>query len=501
MQLLVSDRRSAGCFFNHSARVVCVDTAEQTVASESMVVGLPVSARNLAYVIYTSGSTGTPKGVAIEHRSAVALLSWAKTLYTAGDLSGVLASTSICFDLSVFELFCPLTSGGRVILVKDALALPSLPPSIGVTLVNTVPSAIAELLRVDNGLPASVRTVNLAGEPLSNAVVQQLYQRETIRQVFDLYGPSEDTTYSTCALRTNVGPATIGRPISNTQIYILDRNLRPVPLGIPGELYIGGDGLARGYLKRPELTSEKFIPDPFSNRPGARLYQTGDLARYLPDGNLEFLGRLDHQVKVRGYRIECGEIETALKSHPAVRDTVVVAREDKGQKRLVAYVVPGENQALTTSDLRGFLKQKLPDFMVPSVFALLESLPLTPNGKVDRRALPVADLANSEPNSAYVSPQSKLENSIVRIWQEVLNVEKVGTHDNFFDLGGHSLLMVEVNQQLKNVIGRNVPIVQMFRYPTVRALAKSLSQNPAIQPSLQQSASRGQARRESMMRR
>ena len=293
-----------------------------------------------------------------------------RRVYTAEDFAGLLASTSICFDLSVFELFCPLTSGGRVILVKDALELPALPPDAGVTLVNTVPSAIAELLRRQQaGCPPSVRTVNLAGEPLSDALVQQLYQRETIQQVFDLYGPSEDTTYSTYALRKSGGPATIGRPIANTQIYILDSHLQPVPLGVPAELYIGGAGLARGYLNRPELTAEKFIPDPFSNEPGARLYQTGDLARYLPDGNIEFLGRLDHQVKIRGFRIELGEIETALNTYPAVREAVVVAREDSpGDKRLVAYVVLGQEQALTISDLRGFLKQKLPDYMVPFCF-------------------------------------------------------------------------------------------------------------------------------------
>ena len=204
------------------------------------------------------------------------------------------------------------------------------------------------------------------------------------------------------------------------------------------------------------------------------------MARYLPDGNLEFLGRLDHQVKIRGFRIECGEIETVLKSHPAVRDAVVVAHEDKGQKRLVAYVVPPEGQTLNTGDLRGFLKQKLPDFMVPSAFVLLGSLPLTPNGKIDRQALPVADLASPESNNFYVSPQSELEQSLVKIWEEVLGVEKVGTQDNFFDLGGHSLLMVEVNQQLREVIGRNVPIVQMFRYPTISALAKSLGQDPTF---------------------
>jgi acyl carrier protein len=332
--------------------------------------------------------------------------------------------------------------------------------------------------------------------------VHQLYQRETVQKVFDLYGPSEDTTYPTYALRKSGGPATIGRPIANTQIYILDPHLMPVPLGVPGELYIGGAGLARGYLNRPELTAGEFIPDSFSNETGARLYQTGDLARYLPDGNIEFLGRLDHQVKIRGFRIELGEIETALNTYPAVREAVVVAWEDNpGAKRLVAYVILGQEQALTISDLRGFLKQKLPDYMIPSAFVALDTLPLTPNGKLDRRALPAPDRSKLEPDGLYVPPQNELEKSIVKIWQQVLHIEKVGTQDNFFDLGGHSLLLMQVNQKLRNVIGRSIPVVQMFQYPTVRTLAQSLSQDDLdVQPSLQQSASRGRARRGLMLR-
>ena len=286
-------------------------------------------AGNLAYVIYTSGSTGTPKGVAIEHRNTVAFLDWARTVFGPQQLAGVLASTSICFDLSVFELFVPLSWGGKIILAQNVLQLPALPASKDVTLINTVPSAMAELLRV-GGVPASVRTVNLAGEPLQTPLVKQIYEQGKIEQVFDLYGPSEDTTYSTFALRSRSGPATIGRPIANTQIYILDAHLQPVPLGVPGEVYIGGAGLARGYLKRPDLTAEKFIPNPFSPEPGARLYETGDLARYRPDGNIEFLGRFDNQVKIRGFRIELGEIEAALVPAPNIQWTrlVVICRED-----------------------------------------------------------------------------------------------------------------------------------------------------------------------------
>lgn len=275
----------------------------------------------MAYVIYTSGSTGKPKGVAIEHRSTVALLHWAGTVFAPEVLTGVLASTSICFDLSVFELFVPLSVGGKVILVENVLHLPTLPAAVAeqITLINTVPSAIAELLRI-NSIPASVRVVNIAGEPLANALVQDLYSVASVQQVFNLYGPSEDTTYSTVALIPKNAQCIppIGRPIANTQAYVLDQQLHPVPLGIPGELYLGGAGLARGYLHQPALTAEKFIQSPA----GERLYKTGDRVRYLLDGNLEYLGRLDQQVKLRGFRIELGEIAAVLSQHPRVQQAI-----------------------------------------------------------------------------------------------------------------------------------------------------------------------------------
>ncbi|MEP0746908.1 non-ribosomal peptide synthetase [Coleofasciculus sp. FACHB-501] len=352
---------------NHNAKVVCLDTDWQLVAQQNSEnqAQETTTADNLAYIIYTSGSTGKPKGVAIAHHNTVALIDWAKTVFTPADMAGVLASTSICFDLSIFELFVPLSCGGTVILAENALYLPILPAAERVTLINTVPSAIASLLR-DNAIPATVRTVNLAGEPLPNNLVQQLYQLNHIQQVFNLYGPSEDTTYSTYALieRGSQGTPPIGRPIANTQVYVLDNSLQPVPIGVAGELYLGGAGLARGYLNRPELTAEKFIANPFNQNltpqppslrgkgePDApallgdglgerlRLYKTGDLVRYLPDGNLEFLGRIDHQVKIRGFRIELGEIEAVLAKHPAIEQTVVLAQEDDlNTHRLVAYL-------------------------------------------------------------------------------------------------------------------------------------------------------------------
>ena len=324
--VLISRRSLLGKLPLVQTRVVCLDENRAAIASESHDDPAPSSsAENLAYVIYTSGFTGRPKGVAIAHRSAVALLDWAQSLFTDEELGGVLASTSICFDLSVFELFAPLVSGGKVILCQNVLELPTVAAIADVRLVNTVPiSAMRELLRA-GGVPGSVRTVNLAGEPLGPSLVKQVCELGNVERLFDLYGPTEDTVYSTFALRNSADPATIGRPIANTRTYILDPYLNPVPVGVAGELYIGGSGLARGYLNCFDLTAEKFIPNPFSDELGARLYRTGDLARYFRDGNIEILGRTDQQVKIRGFRIEPGEIEALLSRHPHVRDSVIVA--------------------------------------------------------------------------------------------------------------------------------------------------------------------------------
>ena len=337
----------------HSATTVCLDTFDwQTSALHDENPASGVRDHNLGYTIYTSGSTGLPKGVEIEHRNAVALIEWAGQVFRREEFAGVLASTSVCFDLSVFEIFCPLGLGGRVVLVKDALALPELPADAGVTLINSVPSAMAELVRI-KGVPASVKTVNLAGEPLSTALVNAIYALGTVNQVNDLYGPSEDTTYSTWTRREANALPTIGRPIYNTQAYLLDAHRQPVPIGVAGELYLGGAGVTRGYRNRPQMTAERYVANPFNSAPGKnRLYRTGDKIRYRRDGNMEFLGRLDHQVKLRGFRIELGEIETALASHPAVENTVVMAREDReGDKRLVAYIV-ASTQGLEGAELQ-----------------------------------------------------------------------------------------------------------------------------------------------------
>ncbi|MDQ2870861.1 MAG: amino acid adenylation domain-containing protein [Acidobacteriota bacterium] len=430
--------------------------------------GPRASPESLAYVIYTSGSTGVPKGVAIEHHSTVALLCWAREAYSSHELGGVLASTSICFDLSVFELFAPLSAGGTVILAENALHLPDLPAAGEVRLVNTVPSAIAQLVGI-GALPDSVSTVNLAGEPLSTSLVREILRSGRVGRVFDLYGPSEDTTYSTWGLRSPEGPATIGRPLPNKRAYILDSRLEPVPVGVPGDLFVAGAGVARGYLNRPEMTAERFLADPF--RPGARMYRTGDRARFLEDGQIQFLGRLDNQVKIRGYRIELGEIEQALSGHPAVNTAVVVARSDDGaDKRLVAYVQASGSAPADALELREFLRRSLPAYMLPSQFVSVESFPLTPNGKIDRAALPEPGRIAAAADR-FVAPGSPVERALAEMWEEVLRVERVSLGDDFFELGGHSLLATSLVSRIRQHFDMELPLRALFENPTIASLA------------------------------
>jgi len=419
---------------------------------------------NLAYVMYTSGSTGRPKGVAIEHRAPVERMLWARAAFPAEALGGVLAATSICFDLSVFEIFAPLSWGGTAILAANALALPTLPARDEVTLVNTVPSAMAELAAGE--LPAALRTVNLAGEALAPELAERIYLHSQVEQVWNLYGPTEDATYST-GTRVERGAArvSIGRPLPGTRAYVLDARLQPVPGGVPGELFLAGAGGARGYLGRPDLTAERFLLDPFATVPGGRLYRTGDLARWLASGELEHLGRQDHQVKVRGFRIELGEIEAVLLSLAGVREAVVLARSDGSDRsqKLVAYLV-GD---VAAEELRDHLRERLPDYMVPSALVILPALPLTPNGKVDRKALPVPEHAEAR----YQAPRTPVEELLAGLWAEVLGLERVGAADHFFDLGGHSLLATRVTSRLRAALGVEVPLQDLFAAPRLADFA------------------------------
>ncbi|HKH44245.1 MAG TPA: amino acid adenylation domain-containing protein, partial [Thermoanaerobaculia bacterium] len=436
---------------------------------------------NLAYLIYTSGSTGVPKGVAIPHGSALRLVEWALVRYSAEELAGVLFSTSTSFDLSIFELFVPLSSGGAVIVADDALALTGLPAASEVTLVNTVPSALAGLLDL-GPLPAAVRTVNLAGEPLRGALAERVHGAGVAR-LWNLYGPSEDTTYST---GTEVAPGTgrepdIGRPVAGSTAFVLDGSLgvmpEIMPVGVPGELCLGGEALARGYLNRPELTAERFVPDPFAGS-GSRLYRTGDRARWRPDGALELLGRMDHQVKVRGFRIELGEIEAVLSGHPAVREAAVTApatpADISGDRRLVAYVsATEEGGPLDVAALGVYLGSRLPSFMVPSMWVELAALPRTRTGKVDRKALPVP--GETATGQAYEAPRTATEEVLAGIWGDLLRRERVGVHDNFFALGGHSLLATQVVSRLRDRLGVELPVRALFEQPTVAGLAALLA--------------------------
>jgi amino acid adenylation domain-containing protein len=431
---------------------------------------------SLAYVIYTSGSTGRPKGVALPHRGAVNLVRWALGAFPAETLSGVLATTSICFDLSVFEIFTPLAAGGTVLLADSALAIRR--DSFGgrARLLNTVPSLLAELLAggAGGGLPPSVSAVNLAGEPLPRDLARRLGEPSGAIRITNLYGPSETTTYSTASRVSAMGEPNIGRPIAATRVYLRDAGPRPVGIGIPAELAIGGAGVARGYLGRPDLTAERFVPDPWSGEAGLRLYRTGDLARFRADGEIEFLGRLDQQVKVRGFRIEPGEIEERLRQHPRVAAAAVVGRRGPaGDLRLVTYVVPQGDEPPTAEELRLHLRAGLPEAMVPAFFVFLQALPLSPSGKVDRRALPAPEEPAADREGAL--PRTPVEELLVGLWCELLGLRAVGIHDSFFDLGGHSLLWTRLLSRIRQAFGVELPVAVVFAAPTVAALAERIA--------------------------
>ena len=440
------------------------------------------SPENLAYLIYTSGSTGRPKAVAIEHRNVVALARWCREVFTDRELGGVLAATSIGFDMSVFELFVPLCWGGRVVLTGSALDLPEVPASAGVRLLDTVPSAAAELLRAGS-LPGWIETVSLGGEPVRRELARGLFD-VGVRRVVNLYGPSEDTTFTTFAdlKRDGEGDVPIGKPVGGAILRVLDSRMRLVPRGAVGELFLGGMGLSRGYLGRPEMTAERFVPSSFpEDGPGARLYRTGDRVRWRPDGELAFLGRVDHQVKIRGFRVEPGEIEVALAATPGVRQAVVLVRSDgsdrsggsPGDPRLVAYVT-GE---ATAAELRQSLGGRLPEYMIPSAFVFLKALPLNPNGKVDRRAL-LGMAPGAEARPGYEPPRTPVEAALAGDLGGGAGGGRVGVHDDFFDLGGHSLLAVRVQARVRERLGMDVPLPSLFEAPTVAGLARVVAEAP-----------------------
>jgi len=498
----------AKCSQQHELTLVDLDKDWKTIALTSQQNPTSrVTADNLAYVIYTSGSTGKPKGVLIEHRGLSNLAQAQIEAFNLQPSNRVLQFASLSFDASIFEIVMALRTGATLYLAKKESLVPGQAllkflREKAITHVTLPPAVLAVLPTAE--LPA-LKTIIAAGESCSPDIVKRW---ATGRRFFNAYGPTETTVWATVAeISSDSEKLVIGRAIANTQVYILDlllsfkdyppsppyqegksaktplnAQLQPVPIGITGELYISGDGLARGYLNRPELTDERFIPNPFSNKEGARLYKTGDLARYQPDGNIEFLGRLDEQVKIRGFRIELGEIEAVLSQHPFVREVVVIAREDvAGDRRLVAYVVPNPEQAATVGAqslaplLRQFLKKKLPEYMMPSTFVELESLPLTHNGKVNRKALPTPNAISQPTEKSFIAPRTPTELTLAKIWAEILNVERVDIYDNFFNLGGDSLLAVRLVDRIHKQFEQELPLSVLFLNPTVEGLANTLS--------------------------
>ncbi|MDF0674712.1 MAG: amino acid adenylation domain-containing protein [Nitrospira sp.] len=443
---------------------------------------LPVtqSPDHLAYVIYTSGSTGKPKGVMVRHCSVVNfLLSMIEALRPCND-EVVAATTSVSFDIAVLELFLPLVIGAKTVIVSRDVVVegPRLVAElerVGATFMQATPSGWRLLLSAKR-LPKL--KVLCGGEVFPRELAREFLANQL--NPYNLYGPTETTVWSMIASVTHADDTVpIGLPIGNTQVYLLDASFCLVPIGVPGEVYIGGDGLARGYWQRPELTAERFIPNPFSRQPGGRLYRTGDQARYRPDGTVEFLGRVDHQVKIRGYRIELGEIEARMMQHPHVREAVVVVREDRpGDKRLIAYIV-SESPACDAAAIRSFTAETLPDYMVPSVVMFLDTLPLTPNGKVDRKALPVPDDDQLSPRDG--APGTATEEILAGIWAEILGLKHLGVHDNFFELGGHSLLATQVVSRVRSVFHIELPLRALFDHPTVEEFAAAVDRSVAAE--------------------
>ena len=467
----------------HQAPLILLDrfTEEINQNSQDNLTGV-VTANNLANLIYTSGSTGKPKGVMVEHRGLFNLAQAQIKTFNLQSNSRILQFASLNFDASIWEIIMAIGAGATLYLdTKDAL-MPGLPlmgrlKDYGITHITLPPSALAALPLED--IP-ELQTIIVAGEACSEELIKQW---ATGRNFFNAYGPTETSVCATVEKWTDETlKVTIGRPIANTQVYILDSHLQPVPIGVPGELHIAGAGLAKGYLNRPELTQEKFIPNPFEkdevipptplNKGGnepSKLYKTGDLARYLPDGKIEYLGRIDNQVKLRGFRIELGEIEALLNQNEAVQSSCVIVREDNlGDKRLVAYVVPQPEINLTINEIRQFLRAKLPDYMVPTAFVLLDTFPLTPNGKIDRRALPVPDLQSQ---GEYIAPRNPIEEKMAQIWAEVLKLKRVSIEDNFFELGGHSLLATQVISRLQETFEIVLPLRYLFESPTIAQLS------------------------------
>jgi amino acid adenylation domain-containing protein len=480
-KILITQRHLKENISDFSGQMICIDSDWGKISNgNASNPTMDSGPDNLAYVIYTSGSTGTPKGVQIPNRALVNFLYSMRREPGLSEEDAVLSVTTMSFDIFGLELFLPLLFGARVIIAErddtlDGLRLADLIKEHNVSIMQATPSTWR--LLIDSGWPGHDPLKAICGgEAFPPDLVDPMLRR--CKEVWNLYGPTETTIWSTAfRVTSGKGPVLIGRPIANTQTYILDDLLQPVPIGLVGELHIGGDGLSPGYLNRPELTAEKFVPHPFNKEPGKRIYKTGDLARYRSDGMIECLGRIDHQVKLRGFRIELGEIESRLKEIEGVSDSVVVLREDRpGDQRLVSYYVVKKGGEASASDLRNYLRTKLPDYMVPQHFVKLDSMPLTPNGKVDRKALPKPELGVA-PGKEYVAPRTETERTIAMVWKEVLGQERVGVHDDFFELGGHSLLATQVISRIEGALNIELSLRSLFESPTVAGLAETIARS------------------------
>jgi amino acid adenylation domain-containing protein len=482
--LLLSQQSLRASMPAHNAEVVCLDSNWAEIAHESNLnPQTNVQPEDLMYVIFTSGSTGRPKGVQVPHRAVVNLLTFMAHELHMGPHDVFPALASLAFDMCIPELYLSLITGGRVVLGGRHLAsngeeLAALLRQTGATIIHATPTTWMLLLEAGFSGKGLKRVVG--AEPLPRELCVRLL--ETDSSLYNFYGPTETTVWSAFHRFCSPDqPVVVGRPLANTQIYLLDQSLQPVPPGVTGEIYIAGDGVTYGYLNRPELTKEKFVGHPFSDRPGARLYRTGDLGRYHADGRIECLGRLDFQVKMRGFRIELSEIESVLAQRPEVARCVVVVREDRpDQKRLVAYVVLVADASFNSGNIRDDLRQLLPDYMVPTAFVVMDDLPLSPNKKVDRRALPPPEDDDLNLRSDDAAPRTKTEKELVAIWGEMLGIQRVGIHDDFFDLGGHSLMAARLLSQIHRLFGRKIPLAALFRAATVESLAQLIDQEQEV---------------------